>query len=47
MPHFRSKEDILTIISEAGFKIASMEISAPGKEEWWFTARVSIQEMVA
>ena len=47
MPHFRSKEDILTIISEAGFKIASMEISAPGEEEWWFTARVSIQEMVA
>ncbi len=46
-PHFRSKEDILTIISETGFKIARMEISAPGKEEWWFVARVSIQDMVA
>jgi cyclopropane fatty-acyl-phospholipid synthase-like methyltransferase len=46
-PHFRSKEDIRDIISEAGFEITRTEISAPGKEEWWFVARVSIQDMVA
>ena len=47
MTYFRSKEDIMTIITEAGFKITHAEISAPGKEEWWFVARVGIQDMVA
>ena len=46
-PHFRSKEDILSIISKNGFEITHMEISAPGKEEWWFVAGVGIQDMVA
>jgi len=46
-PHFRSKEDILTIISEAGFEIIRTEISIPGKEEWWFVARLGIRGMVA
>lgn len=47
MPYFRSKEGIQDIISEAGFEITHTEISAPGKEEWWFVARVGIQHMVA
>jgi predicted O-methyltransferase YrrM len=47
IPHFRSKEDILTIMVEAGFEITRTEISLPGKEEWWFVARVNIQNMVA
>jgi hypothetical protein len=47
IPHFRSKEDILTIIAEAGFEITRTEISLPVKEEWWFVARVNIQNMVA
>ena len=46
-PHFRSKEDILIIISEAGFEIIRTEISIPGKEEWWFVARLGIRGMVA
>jgi predicted O-methyltransferase YrrM len=46
-PYFRSKEDILTIMAQAGFEITRTEISSPGKEEWWFVARVIIQEMAA
>jgi hypothetical protein len=44
IPHFRSKKDILSIISENGFEINCQEISAPGGEEWWFIAMASIRE---
>ena len=44
IPHFRSETDIMAIIAKAGFTIALTEISAPGGEEWWFIARVSIGE---
>ncbi len=43
-PHFRSETDIMAIISKAGFNITLTEISVPGKEEWWFVARVNIGE---
>ncbi len=39
MPHFRSRNDILTFIAKTGFEITCTEISAPGEEEWWFVAR--------
>ena len=44
IPHFRSEKDILAIISNAGFDITRMEISAPGEEEWWFVAGASARE---
>ena len=49
IPHFRSEKVILAIIAKAGFDIAHTEISAPGKEEWWFVAGVSsrAEEMAA
>jgi hypothetical protein len=43
-PHFRSKEDISTIMAEAGFEVTRTEISAPGDEELWFVARVNVGE---
>jgi predicted exporter len=46
-PLFRSKEDVVAVISEAGFEITHSEISVPGKEEWWFVARMGIQDIVA
>jgi hypothetical protein len=46
-PYFRSKEDISTIMAQAGFEITRTEISVPGKEEWWFVARVITQDMAA
>jgi predicted exporter len=42
IPHYRSKEAILAILSKAGFNIACTEISAPGEEERWFVAGVNI-----
>ncbi|MGO9137106.1 MAG: MMPL family transporter [Syntrophales bacterium] len=41
-PYFRSKEDILTMMAETSFEITRTEISSPGKEEWWFIAKVII-----
>ncbi|HVO64919.1 MAG TPA: methyltransferase domain-containing protein [Syntrophales bacterium] len=46
-PLFRTKEAIASVISEADFEIMRTEISAPGKEEWWFVARMDIQDIVA
>jgi uncharacterized protein len=46
-PYFRSREDILTMMSETGFEITRTEISSRGKEEWWFIARVIIQDLAA
>jgi hypothetical protein len=34
-------------MAQAGFEITRTEISSPGKEEWWFVARVIIQDMAA
>jgi len=38
VPHYRTKEEILSIVAKAGFDAAHTEISAPGEEEWWFVA---------
>jgi hypothetical protein len=46
-PRYRSKEEIQSIISKTGFNITKTEISAPGKEEWWFIATVDFPDMVA
>ncbi len=40
VPHLRSQREILAFIEEAGFQISLTEISAPGKKEWWFIAKV-------
>jgi predicted exporter/precorrin-6B methylase 2 len=36
--HYRTKEDVLAIISKADFEATHTEISSPGEEEWWFVA---------
>jgi predicted exporter/SAM-dependent methyltransferase len=46
-PRYRSKEEIQSIISKTGFNITKTEISAPGKEEWWFIAKVDFPDMIA
>ena len=40
----RPQQDIMTIIAETGFEIIGMELSSPGEEEWWFTARASSRD---
>jgi len=39
-PHFRTGEDLLSILGESGFSIIRTEAGAPGQEEKWFIARL-------
>jgi predicted exporter/SAM-dependent methyltransferase len=41
-PHFRSSEEVVTLISEAGFRIELTEPTALDREETWFICRRSI-----
>ena len=38
IPHYRTKEQVLANIVNAGFDVTHTEISAPGEEERWFVA---------
>ena len=44
-PHFRSRESIMTILSNCGFTITHWEIGTPGCEEQWFIARINRSEI--
>jgi hypothetical protein len=35
-PHFRSSEEVMALISEAGFRVELKEPTAVGREETWF-----------
>jgi uncharacterized protein len=39
-PHFRTKEEIISILEESGFPVLRTEAGAPGQEEEWFIARL-------
>lgn len=39
-PHFRTKEELLSILGESGFPVLRTEAGAPGQEEEWFIARL-------
>jgi uncharacterized protein len=43
-PHFRSREDIMTILSKSGLTVTHWEIGTPGCEEQWFIAGISQPE---
>ncbi|MCK9197304.1 MAG: methyltransferase domain-containing protein [Syntrophales bacterium] len=38
--HFRTEEDLLSVLVESGFPIIRTEAGAPGQEEKWFIARL-------
>jgi predicted exporter/SAM-dependent methyltransferase len=42
IPHFRSSEAVMALISEAGFRVELTEPTAAGREETWFICRRSI-----
>ena len=37
-PYFRTEEEIIGMLNRAGFKVALVEPTAPGREETWFIA---------
>ncbi len=47
VPHYRTKEAILSIVAKAGFDATHTEISAPGEEEWWFVATAGGEDKVS
>jgi hypothetical protein len=42
IPHFRSSEAVMALISGAGFRVELTEPTAAGREETWFICRRSI-----
>lgn len=44
---FRTREEILTILSESGFEVIATERSSPDREDTWFIAELKRQERIA
>jgi len=44
IPHFRSSEEVMALISEAGFMVELKEPTAVGREETWFICQRAIEE---
>ncbi|MGZ3570000.1 MAG: hypothetical protein ACXU9W_14555, partial [Thermodesulfobacteriota bacterium] len=42
IPHFRSSEEVMVLLSEAGFRVELAEPTAAGREETWFICRRAI-----